>query len=63
MGPDEEKQLRQLLSKKQQLPEPTWNLLARTTKRFSRLAEIDRKRIVKKDTTKPDGKADKDRKK
>lgn len=63
MSPDEEKQLRQLLRKSHQLPEPTWNLIARTTKRFSRLAEIDRKQIVKKDITKPDGKADKDRKK
>ena len=38
MGPDEEKRLRQLLSMKQQLPEPDWNLFARTSKRFSRLS-------------------------
>ena len=37
MGPDEDKQLRQLLRKSQQIPEPYWNLFARATKRFSRL--------------------------
>lgn len=36
MGPDEEKQLRQVLRMAHQLPEPDWNLFARTTKRFSR---------------------------
>ena len=36
MGPDEEKKVRQLLRLSHQLPEPEWNLLARTTKRWSR---------------------------
>lgn len=58
MGPDEEKRLRQLMRKSQQLPEPTWNLLARTTKRFSRTLKQEEKPILK-----LDGKATKDRKK
>jgi len=39
MGPDEDKKLRQLLLMKRKLPEPAWNLFARTTKRFSALRE------------------------
>lgn len=58
MGPDEEKRLRQLMRKSQQLPEPTWNLLARTTKRFSRTLKQEEKPVMK-----LDGKATKDRKK
>ena len=38
MGPDEDKKLRQLLRMSKQLPEPDWNLFARTTKRFSSAA-------------------------
>lgn len=58
MGPDEEKQLQQLLFKKRQLPEPSWNLFKRTSKRFSRALQSEEKPKLK-----PDGKADKDRKK
>ena len=49
MGPDEEKKLRQLLLQKRQLPEPDWNLFARTTKRFSRAAKKEEKPIIKLD--------------
>ncbi len=58
MGPDEQKQLQQLLFTKRQLPEPAWNLFSRTTKRFSRGMKQEEKPIVK-----PDGKTTKDRKK
>lgn len=58
MGPDEEKQLRQLLRKSQQLPEPSWNLFARATKRFSRAIQLEEKTKAI-----PDGKVTKDRKK
>ncbi len=34
---EDEKQLRQLLRKARQLPEPDWNLFSRTTKRWSKL--------------------------
>lgn len=40
MDPDTEKMLRQLLRKSHQLPEPNWNLLARTTTRFSRAGQV-----------------------
>lgn len=39
MNPEEEKQLRALLFKKRQLPEPVWNLFARATKRMSKFRE------------------------
>ena len=45
MGPDEEKRLRQILFKKQQLPEPAWNLFNRTTRRFSRAIEQQEKPV------------------
>ena len=35
MTTEDDKQLRQVLRKAHQLPEPTWNLIARATKRWS----------------------------
>lgn len=36
MSPEEKAQLRQLMRKSTQLPEPSWNLFKRVSKRFSR---------------------------
>jgi hypothetical protein len=52
MSPEEKAQLRQLMRKSTQLPEPSWNLFARTTRRFSRAkppVPQKEKPIVKKD--------------
>lgn len=49
MGPDDEKRLRALLFQKRQLPEPTWNLFARTTKRTSRAMKAEEKPVIKAD--------------
>ena len=40
MSPEQEAQLRHLIRKSQQMPEPSWNLFQRTTKRFSRATRI-----------------------
>jgi len=37
--PEDDTQLRHLVRKAHQLPEPTWNLFARTTKQFSRAGQ------------------------
>ena len=39
-SPEDMAQLRQVVRKAHQLPEPDWNLFARTTKRWSRAAEL-----------------------
>ena len=39
MSPEQEAQLRQLLRTSHKLPEPSWNLFNRTSRRFSQLAE------------------------
>ena len=51
MGPDEEKQLRQVLRMARQLPEPDWNLLKRATKRKSRAGKMLRQPKLSKATT------------
>lgn len=47
MSPEQEAQLRQLLRMSHKLPEPSWNLFNRTSRRFSRFAETEPKRITK----------------
>ena len=58
MATEDEKQLRQLLRKAHQLPQPKWDLFARTSTRFSKFAPPVKQRIrpVKRDETPPSGK-------
>jgi hypothetical protein len=71
MSTEDEKQLRQVLRMAHQLPEPDWNLLARTSKRFSRAGQelkgIDVQKMVgkprRKYTKKIDDQTGKDKQK
>lgn len=50
MSTEDDKALRQAVRKAIQLPEPTWNLLARTTKRWSRADTVLKTPEMKKST-------------
>ena len=59
MTTEDDKQLRQLLRSSQQLPEPDWNLFARTSKRWSRVRQAPIEiQQVKKETAVPIKKKD-----